>query len=395
VIPGKQKWGGFWPGRRRATAVDDLWERLRGHLDDLPGGYPATESGVEIRILKRLFSEEEAQLVLQLTPLLEPPRVIAKRAGLTPEEASKRLYDLSRKGLVYRVTREGENQYMAVQFIIGIWEFHVNDLDPGLVEDVNEYLPHLIDNEIWERAPQLRTIPVNHEITVGHEIMPYEQAEEIVRSRRRLAVAPCICRKEHQMVGEGCDRPVEACLVFNGGADFYIENELAREIDAEEALDILKRAGAAGLVLQPSNSQSPTNICCCCGCCCQALLAFKRHPEPAALVSSPFIVAHDPDTCIACEVCIDRCQMDAIALAEEVVEVDLKKCIGCGLCVPTCSTESLVLERKPEAEQRDVPVTQIESHLNRARIRGKLSKSDEFLLALRAAKNRLMERGRC
>lgn len=28
----------------------DAYEKLREHLDGLPGGYPATKSGVEIRI---------------------------------------------------------------------------------------------------------------------------------------------------------------------------------------------------------------------------------------------------------------------------------------------------------------------------------------------------------
>jgi Pyruvate/2-oxoacid:ferredoxin oxidoreductase delta subunit len=372
--------------------TEDIWERLRAHLDDLPGGYPATESGVEIRILKRLFTEEEAELALRLTPMLEPVRVIAKRAGLAPEEASERLYDMSRKGLIYRIKREGENHYMALQYVIGIWEFHVNDLDRGLIEDMKAYVPYLMDSEVWEQAPQLRTIPIDQGITVGHEVMPYEKAEEIIRSRKRLAVAPCICRKEHEMMGEGCDRPVEACLVFNTGADFYIENGLGREIDAEEALGILKRADESGLVLQPSNARSPGNICCCCGCCCQVLLAFKRHPEPAALVSSPFIVAHDPDTCIGCETCVDRCQMDAITPADEVVEVDLKMCIGCGLCVTTCTTDSLVLARKPEAEQSDVPTTQVQNYMNMAKARGKLKKIDVALLALRSAKDRLLTR---
>jgi len=192
------------------------------------------------------------------------------------------------------------------------------------------------------------------------------------------------------MVGEGCDHPMEACLVFNRGADYYVENGLGREIDVGEALEILQKADESGLVLQPSNSRSPTNICCCCGCCCQVLLSFKRHPEPAALVSSPFIVAHEPETCIGCEECIERCQMDAIAPAGEVVAVDLKQCIGCGLCVTTCPSGSLTMERKPEAEQRQVPATQLRTYLEMARARGKLKTSDVAVLALRSAKDRLM-----
>ena len=38
--------------------MEDVFERLRKRLDDLAAGYPATESGVEISILKRLFKEE-------------------------------------------------------------------------------------------------------------------------------------------------------------------------------------------------------------------------------------------------------------------------------------------------------------------------------------------------
>ena len=40
--------------------MTDVYEKLAKHLDNLPAGYPSTESGVEMRILKRLFSPEEA-----------------------------------------------------------------------------------------------------------------------------------------------------------------------------------------------------------------------------------------------------------------------------------------------------------------------------------------------
>ena len=40
--------------------MPDVYTRLREHLDRLPAGFPATESGVELRILKRLFTPDEA-----------------------------------------------------------------------------------------------------------------------------------------------------------------------------------------------------------------------------------------------------------------------------------------------------------------------------------------------
>ncbi len=50
----------------------DVYERLAKHLDNLPASYPATDSGVELRILKRLFTPEEAEAAMALTMFPEP-----------------------------------------------------------------------------------------------------------------------------------------------------------------------------------------------------------------------------------------------------------------------------------------------------------------------------------
>src|SRR5512134_3128169 len=111
----------------------DVYRRLARHLDDLPGGFPPTDSGVELRILRRLFEEEEAAVAVHLTILPEPARVVGRRAGLSPEQASKRLEEMAQKGLILRMERGGTAHYMAAQFVIGIWEYHVDDLDEGLI----------------------------------------------------------------------------------------------------------------------------------------------------------------------------------------------------------------------------------------------------------------------
>jgi len=188
-------------------------------------------------------------------------------------------------------------------------------------------------------------------------------------------VAPCICRKEKKLLDEGCEKPAENCLVFGRGADLYHDRGIGRYIDQEEALDILKKADDAGLVLQPSNSKDIVNICCCCGCCCGVLRTIKQHPKPATIVSSPFICVAEPETCIGCGVCVQRCQMDVISLEEDKAVLDLDRCIGCGVCVTTCLTDSLHLVRKPESEQRDVPRTFRDTMVHLLKVRGKLKPS--------------------
>ena len=351
--------------------TEGIFRKLAKHLDNLPGGFPPTESGVELRILQRLFTPEEAELASHLTPIPEESEAIASRAKIDSKEAAQRLEKMARKGLIYSLEREGKMpKYRANQFIIGIWEFNVNRLDADFIRDVNEYLPTLLD-EAW-KVPQLRTIPVGRSLTPEHVVLPYEQAEELVRTQERFAVAPCICRREHTMEGKGCDRPEETCLIFGNAADYYLRNGLGREIDLEETLEILNSAEEAGFVLQPSNAQRAVNICLCCGCCCQVLKNIKRHPKPASLVSSPFAVTVNLDTCEGCGDCVDRCQMEALELDGNTIALDVDRCIGCGLCVPTCPTESLALVRKPDAEQPEVPKNMIEAFMRLGKARGKL-----------------------
>jgi NAD-dependent dihydropyrimidine dehydrogenase PreA subunit len=280
------------------------------------------------------------------------------------------------KGLILKIKKEGRPAlYMALQFAIGIWEYHVNDLDPELARDVGEYIPTLLDPALWKKAPQLRTIPVNTSIDHKLEVLPYENAEELVKAQEKYLVAPCICRKEKKLLDEGCERPEENCLIFGRGAELYHDRGIGRYIDQEEALDILKKAEDAGLVLQPSNSKDIVNICCCCGCCCGVLRTIKQHPKPATIVSSPFTCEAVQETCIGCGVCVNRCQMDAISLEEDKVVLDQDRCIGCGLCVPTCLTDSLSLIRKPESDQRHVPKTFLDAMIRLMQKRGKLKPS--------------------
>jgi len=50
----------------------DVYRALQEHLDKAPVGFPATESGVEIRIPKQLFTPEEAKITTKLSHMAEP-----------------------------------------------------------------------------------------------------------------------------------------------------------------------------------------------------------------------------------------------------------------------------------------------------------------------------------
>jgi electron transport complex protein RnfB len=377
--------------KKESFMATDVYERLASFLDDLPAGFPTTESGAEQRILRRLFTPEEAELALHLRLLAEPARVVARRAKIPVEEATRRLQEMERKGLIFVTHEEGrEPEYMATHWVIGFYEFQLNRLDPDFVRDAEEFGPVWFDQAAWDRAPQLRTIPIGESLSTQVEVMPYERAENLVRGQDRLAVAPCVCRQEKQVAGEGCDKPLETCLIMGSFATYYVHNGLGRTIDQAEALAILAQAEKEGLVLQPANAKDAINICACCGCCCGILTNVKRHPKPASLVASAFVAALDVETCEGCGTCEMRCQMEAIYVDNGHATLDLDRCIGCGLCVSTCPTESLSLRRKPEAEQPHVPKDLADAFIKLGQARGKLTTGGLVGMLVRSKVDRML-----
>jgi H+/Na+-translocating ferredoxin:NAD+ oxidoreductase subunit B len=334
-----------------------VYHELADHLDQLPGGFPPTPDGVELRILRRLFTEAEARLACQLTLIPETVHVVAYRCGTAGDEVATMLAAMWQKGLVLKIESHGKPpRYMASQFVVGIWEFQVNRLTPELVADMAAYIPVLLDADAWRRAPQMRTIPVNRSIDIKLPVLPHEAAAALVRGKDHFVISPCICRKEQRMAGRGCDGPLEACISFGDTDSYFVKSGIGRPVDRQTVLALLETADRAGLVLQPSNSKDPAWICCCCGCCCGVLRTIRAYPKPADLMAAPFAARLDSGLCNGCGICVKRCQMDALTPDGKTVQLARHRCIGCGLCVSTCPTGALRLARKPGAAQPPVPV---------------------------------------
>ncbi len=352
--------------------MENVYKKLASHLDNTPSGYPETKSGVELRILKQLFTQQEAELTLSLVMLPEPVESIAQRAGKPAEEIEPMLIEMGKKGLIIHVNRDGQNTFMLLHFVVGIWEYQVNRLTEELIKDFNEYVPHLIKAQYKHKTQQMRVIPVEKAVNTELNIMAYEQVEGIIRSQSKIIVAPCICRKEHKMMDKACGRLEEACLIFGSGAYIYESRGIGRTISQDQALDIVKKGVEQGLVPQPSNSQKPTNICLCCDCCCQILKNIKDLDEPAKIVSSNFQALVDDDECTGCQACEEICPMDAVLMDETkiIATVNINRCIGCGLCVTACQFEAMALTDKIQKERIEPPANVLETYMAIAKEKG-------------------------
>ncbi|MFO7964268.1 MAG: 4Fe-4S binding protein [Desulfobacterales bacterium] len=223
-----------------------------------------------------------------------------------------------------------------------------------------EFFNHGIEGQLEEpietKTPYFRVIPSEPTITSNEafrkididvslpppgEVLPIDKITEMIKNEAKLiGVAKCFCRAAKRHLGEGCGHPMETCLAFNELAQTLIEHGFAREIDYEEAIQIIQDCDKEGLVHNIDNcSKNIRTLCNCCSCCCILIKSLKRG-ESFAGAPSRYLVQFDQNTCSACFTCISRCPTAARRDVDGALFYDPDRCIGCGLCVTTCPTGS-------------------------------------------------------
>ena len=353
--------------------MENIYDKLRARLDDLANGFPETESRVEIRLLKRLFTEEEAELYLQMSPFLETPEDAAQRLNRDVQELAPVLEHMAQKGHFFRKRNGDRVRYSAVPYVVGIFEHQLGRMDEDFARDHEEYFETAFGKTIQAfKTPVLRTIPINRQLVGKNPVAPFEDVLQIIENQERIAIAPCVCRTTTRLAGKECDKPMENCFSFGSHADYYVENGMGRYITIDEAREIVKKNEEAGLVMQPFNSQKIGGMCSCCGDCCGVLRSLKMHPRPAETVQSNYFAQVDEAECTGCETCLERCQMDAIEVDDGIAAIELIRCIGCGLCVTTCPVDAIELVKKPDDELYQPPKTGAETYMKIMQERGKI-----------------------
>jgi ferredoxin len=350
---------------------EDVYRKLAQRLDAIPNGFPATESGVELRLLAKIFTPEEATLASVMRLTREPAADIAARAGVDPDEAYRTLKGMARKRLIRFKKDKGQLTFGLMPFVVGLYEEQLPCMDGELAALFEQYLQETRGGSIVRDAPAVhRVIPVGEAIPVELEVFPYERATELLENAKSWGVRDCICRVQQHLVGKGCDRPVENCLTFAPIEGAFDHSEVSRPITKEESLRILHEAEEAGLVHSSGNYRDGHfYICNCCTCCCGVMRGLSEFGIATAIARSDFYSVVDEELCIGCGDCIERCQFGALSMPEYVCVVDYARCVGCGLCATVCATEALHLERRSEGEVPPPPADLKEWMVQRAQAR--------------------------
>jgi Pyruvate/2-oxoacid:ferredoxin oxidoreductase delta subunit len=201
--------------------------------------------------------------------------------------------------------------------------------------------------------PLQRVISVDEAIEAKDQIHTYDQVKTYIEENDQVAVATCYCRHAASLRGEDTHgMPMQACFSFGQTAEFAVECLGARKLTKQEANALLDECEEAGLVHMTHNvTDGVSYLCNCDKWHCFAVQIALKQPKPSAVFNSGFEPRFDPDSCTACEICIDRCPANALAMGEDdVPDVDLDRCFGCAVCATGCPDEGVKMVAKAGAE---------------------------------------------
>jgi len=352
---------------------EDIYNKLASVLDTLPNGFPEAKDGLEITILKKIFTPEEAALFCNLRLTFETAEQIAQRTGLPFAGLEDKLMTMGKKGQLFSIAMGETRFFKMLPWVFGIYEFQLYRMDREFAA-LNEGYSPIYGKQFFSKTPQLmQTLSIEKSIPVHQEALSYEKVSTIIENGQSFLANECVCKKERGLLGHPCDRSTQVCLAIAPVPGIFEKSPVGRVITKEEAYLLLNKAEEEGLVHLTGNVQfGQFYICNCCKCCCGVLSAINKLGIPASLViNSHYYAEIDSETCIVCGTCSDeRCQVNAIEHDEESYRIVPERCIGCGLCIHTCPTESIRLVHKNMENVTQPPVTENDWFEERGRSRG-------------------------
>lgn len=194
-----------------------------------------------------------------------------------------------------------------------------------------------------------RVVSLNIEVPVGpSQILPHDLLIKLMkRASHRVFFHECFCR-----AGMNCKKyPHDfGCLMIGKSTQGMVENGLGREVTAEEAEVIIRRAKDLGLIHmvmwvkaeanllanRRSENYQMLEICQCCPCCCLALRNLKQLKGASReRFKGIGFLARLGDGCTGCGDCVSICPMGNLSMVDGSVQMG-ENCIGCGLCAYHC-----------------------------------------------------------
>jgi Fe-S-cluster-containing hydrogenase component 2 len=342
----------------------DFFEDLIRYYEFQIGGMPRREEFKSA--LEETFTEDDLRIFFQL-PYLgfiseEKFKKKLEKIGLADREFDEAMSRMIPKGLVDKFQKKGDWGYERAPVIV-VLEMTVREAEDSYFRQITaQVMNDLIEGAaetIPTKTPYYRVLPVepaiqsdsastflkiNAEVPDTRQVLPLDIISEMIKGAELIALSNCYCRSAKQILGEGCEHPLETCFYFDELAQMKLQTDYARQVTYEKALDILYECETHGLVHNVSNCEGKIQtLCNCCECSCGVLKAWNRGLRNTTSPSR-FVVQLDVEKCNLQKLCVDACPVKALAVEEEKLLINKDACIGCGLCVPACPEGALHLE---------------------------------------------------
>ena len=271
---------------------DEPYERLASVLSQTAQGFTRTASRIELQVLRKFYSPEDALLASCLSEWLEPVEVIAARAGRSIVETDAHLQELHRRFLVRAVQRGGKNHYCNRPFLVGFVDTQVETLtNPDYVHVLDRYIMEGGLAPLMADPPQMRALP---SIAVARPewILPFDDVHKVVERCQHVFASDCFCRQRQSAQGRPCKNPgstgegllhpgIRRGRRGGGAPRRPCQHRQGRSVAR------LRKASEAGLVhmVYPNVQERATMVCSCCGCCCLNLTQINEK----GLENTPYI----------------------------------------------------------------------------------------------------------
>ena len=348
------------------------------------GVLPTPVNNTLIEILKTQLTEEELDFINAFRrKTSQTMDQLKKTSKLSEPQILSFVKRLAKKGFIFnQPNSEGVMVYRLMPLLmVGAFEYlymkkiEHNEVEEKLAKMFSKYFEETRDFiqanyeqilPIFENMlPIDRTMPilnetiqgdqislsVNKEIDVPEEtIVPTQKVEKLIEKFDDITVGHCFCRHHRDLLGKPCKvtNLRENCFTFGKSARYVAEQGFGRLVSKEEALEIMKNSEDDGLIHKAFHPHSDitkteTSICNCCKDCC-GTLEWWRMGIVALINSTNYLSQVDPDLCVGCGTCVEKCPVDAIKLNDsEKAEVNAEYCIGCGVCAHFCPENAISL----------------------------------------------------
>jgi ferredoxin len=341
------------------------YTQLSDRINRFPQGAPPSKT--LFKILKMLFTEQEAQLV-SLMPIKPFTAEKASRIWKMDILKTKKILEkLAGRAILVDIEQNGESVYSLPPPMAGFFEFSLmrirDDIDQKALSELFYQYMNVEDDfirELFTRGETQLGRTFVHEPALSNEnalhVLDYERATQVIEEATHRGVGVCYCRHKMEHMGKDCAAPKDICMTFNNSAASLIKHGHARDVDKVECLDLLQEAHEHKLVQFGENAREDVNfICNCCGCCCEAMIAARQFAILNPVHTTNFIPLIDETECNGCGKCVSACPVEAMTLVSsnnparpkmKMAKLDEEICLGCGVCVRTCSRESIKLESR-------------------------------------------------